>query len=550
MVAYQDGQWVVGTRATELLEWFPQRVAVATKRYIGQRWSEEIESSVRGRVPYRLLKGERGEIRVGLEGVAVPLTQVSALILSELFLDAQAHWGKPVRKAVITVPANFDDGQRQATKEAASIAGLELLRIINEPTAAALAFGFAKKFTGKAVIFDLGGGTLDVTVLEIQDGVFEVRATGGHPFLGGEDFDNRVIEWLLSQVPLEVREGVANDPLCTRRLRTAAERAKRELTSVEETQITVADLKTRSAKESTQLDVTLTREAFDSMCAPLWRRSLDVCDRVLSDAKLLPDQIDAVLMVGGMTRAPRIKQLLTGLFGREPVGGVNPDEVVAVGAAIQAEEIGNQQGARLLLDVASHSLGVGFVGTRVRRLVAKNTPIPVTAKECFIPVRAAQKEARIPIYQGESNLVAESTKLGEVLLTGLGVADRSNAPIEVSFELGADGTLTVKALHPLTKEESVLKILARTELSPEELGQLKEDQAKRVQEQSEKDFAQCLDILQELIEQAYLLELEDGERVAIDKLIELAREALEAKVWPMVATASRHLTRLLRLSRG
>ena len=427
------GERVVGNKAKALADELPRNVAYATKRFIGRRWTADLASQARYLVPYPLIAGPSGEIRIELAGQVLPLTQVSAMVLGELKLDAQAYFGRPVSKAVITVPANFDDGQRQATKEAAAIAGLEVLRIVNEPTAAAVAYGLTSSFRGRALVFDLGGGTFDVSILEVESGVFVVKATGGDPQLGGEDFDNRIVQWLLAQVPEDRREEINQDPVSMQRLKVASERAKRELTETEEAYLSITGLGSHSGGKGANIEVNtaLTRTFFETLSEPLSRRCLGVCEQVMRDAKLDPKDpkaLDAVLLVGGMTRVPLVRRLVADYFGKPPDTRMNPDEVVALGAAVHASELAQQGGAALLIDVASHSLGVGVLGSKIRWLINKNTAIPVLAKETFVPSKHGQSEARIPIYQGEGDAVGEATKLGEIVLRGLntGARDRKS----------------------------------------------------------------------------------------------------------------------------
>jgi len=555
MVACHEGQYLVGRAAREVLDWFPQRVATATKRYIGQRYSEELADAAREKLPYRIVSGPTGDIRVSLDGQVLPLTQVSALVLGELYLDAQRYFGRPVRKAVITVPANFDDGQRQATKEAAQIAGFELLRIINEPTAAALAFGLARQFTGRALVFDLGGGTLDVTVLEVSDGVFEVKATGGHPQLGGEDFDALIMGWMLDQLSPDDRALVEKDPISLRRLRTAAEQTKLDLTETESAWVHIAGLGHHGTGK-VSLDATLERRVFDQLAQPLWDRCIGICDQVLRDAKLTPDHLQAVLMVGGMTRVPRIRTVLTERLGRAPETGVSPDEVVALGAAIQGSQIGTTTGETLLLDVASQSLGVGFATQRVRRLIGKNAAIPTRAQQCFLPVSTKQSEAVIPIYQGESDYGTHCTRLGELRLTGLRGGDRSEQPILVTFELAADGTLSVSTQHPNTGEVTTLQSDARTDLSSDETGKLTKEQAARMAAMAGVDkaagfeaFSHMLDELQDLLGSSEAASWGDREREAVSRLLGVGRDALASDDWVKVATLTRGFPRLVKAAR-
>jgi molecular chaperone DnaK len=534
----RGGSRVVGEQARLLAEEAPENVAYATKRFLGRRWTAELATSARSLVLYPLLHGEAGDIRLKLGGKVLPVSQVSAMILGELKLDAQAHFGRPVSKAVITVPANFDDQQRSATKEAARIAGLEVLRIINEPTSAAVAYGLTTRFQGRALVFDLGGGTFDVSILEVEDGVFVVKATGGDPQLGGEDFDLRIVDWLLAQVDEPFREAVRGDRLSMQRLKSAAERAKRVLSEKDEALISVADLGDHSGqKRFTQLETALTRSFFQSLTEPLSRRCLDVCQQVMTDAQLDPKAIDAVLLVGGMTRVPLIRTLVSDYFGKPAAEGLNPDEVVALGAAVHASELGSQGGAALLIDVASQSLGVGVVGGVVRRLVAKNTVIPVTAKETFVPSQAGQKAARITVYQGESDRANECTKLGELTLRDLTVVSRAEVPIEVSFELASDGMFSVRAVDLTTGVGEALRIEARPELSSAEVEKLAKEQNRYALSESAKDT--------ERIDLSFLGTLERAE-----KLVRLLEQTAQETPSEQASNAVGSVKSLLEVARA
>jgi len=554
------GERVIGEMARVLGDEAPDRVAPATKRYIGRRFTPELAAAAKNVVPYPLIAGPSGEVRIKLAGKTLPITQVSAMILGELKLDAEAHFGRPVSKAVITVPANFDDGQRNATRDAARIAGLDVLRIINEPTAAAVAYGLAQKFKGRALVFDLGGGTFDVSIMELEAGVFEVKATGGDPQLGGEDFDNRIVQWLLAQVPEPYGELVSKDRLSMQRLRHAAERAKRTLTDRTEAFISVQELGDHTSLERkfTHVDTALTRDFFEQLSEPLTRRCVDVCLKAMTDAKLAPSQIDAVMLVGGMTRVPLVRRLVVDFFGKEPVGDINPDEVVALGAAVHAAELHQKQGAALLIDVATHSLSVGVLGGAVRKLITKNTPVPATAREMFLPGKAGQGTARIPVYQGESDWADECSKLGEVLLTDLTVVRREDVPIEVTFELSNEGTLTVRAVDTTTGVAEALKIDARTALQPAEVEKLAQEQGAYQQQQGAKDkvvaieqFPRILDKAEKLVR---LLEKSAEENPSEEAmtavgqmrvLLDQGRAAVKMKDTAQMAEVTRMLERLV-----
>ncbi|MDP2271652.1 MAG: Hsp70 family protein [Archangium sp.] len=489
------GDRVVGERAQMLGDEAPDRVAPATKRYIGKRWTTELATAAKAVVPYSLIQGPSGEVRIKLAGRTMPLTQVSAMLLGELKLDAEAHFGRSVSRCVITVPANFDDGQRQATREAARIAGLEVLRIVNEPTAAAIAYGLVNSVRGRVLVFDLGGGTFDVSILEMENGVFEVKATGGDPQLGGDDFDACIVQWLVAQVPDLYREAVLKDRVSMQRLRYAAERAKRTLSDQPEAFLSATELGDHSEGNDgrfCQLDTALTRDFFETLAEPLSKRCLEVVRRTLGEAKLEPENIEAVMLVGGMTRVPLVRKLVQEFFSRPAVSGLNPDEAVALGAAVHAAELANRAGATTLIDVATHSLSVGVLGGTVRKLIPRNTAVPSSSKEVFLPNRAGQTTARIPVFQGESEWADECTKLGEVVLGDLTVERRADVPIEVTFELSNEGTLSVRAVDTTTGIAEAIRIDARTTLQPQEVDKLVQEQADYASRQAEKDKALVL----------------------------------------------------------
>jgi molecular chaperone DnaK len=483
------GERVVGERAQVLGDQAPDRVAPATKRYIGKRWSAELAQGAKLVVPYPLIQGPSSEVRIKVAGRVMPLTQVSAMLLGELKLDAEAHFGCPVSRCVITVPANFDEGQRQATREAARIAGLDVLRMVNEPTAAAIAYGLFNSVHGRTLVFDLGGGTFDVSVLEMQDGVYEVRATGGDPQLGGDDFDACIVQWLMAQVPESHREAMRGDRISMQRLRYAAERAKRTLSEQTEAFISVDDLggSEGDGGKPFKLETVLTRDFFEALAEHLSNRCLEVCRAVLGEAKLKPTDLEAVLLVGGMTRVPLVRKLVQQFFSRAPVVGINPDEAVALGAAVHAIELASRAGQSMLIDVATHSLSVGVLGGTVRKLITRNTPVPAVAKSHFLPNRAGQTTARLPVYQGESDWADECSRLGEVVLSELIVEQRGEVPIEVTFELSNEGTLSVRAVDTTTGMAEAIRIDARTTLAPQEVERLSREQAQYAEEQSEKD---------------------------------------------------------------
>ncbi|QSQ22128.1 Hsp70 family protein [Pyxidicoccus parkwayensis] len=556
----KSGERVVGQAAQALGEEQPDAVVWATKRFLGRRYTPELLQQAKALVPYPLVAGPSGDVRVKLGGRVMPVTQVSAMILGELALDAQAHFGRPVTKCVITVPANFDDNQRQATREAATIAGLDVVRLVNEPTAAALAYGLSRGFEGNALVFDLGGGTFDVSILEVKSGVFEVRATGGDPRLGGEDFDQRIVQWLLAQVEDDMRHLVSQDAQSLRRLKVAAEAAKRTLTEVDEASISVSGLGDHAAsgRRSTELETVLTRSFFETLSEPLSRRCLEVCQGVMQEAKMDPRSVDVVLLVGGMTRVPLIRRLVADFFGRAPSTDVHPDEAVALGAAVQADELLRQSGQALLLDVASQSLGVGVLGGRVKRLIAKNTGVPVVARDIFFPGTSGQSEARIPVYQGESEFQDENHKLGEVVLKNLHVAARGETPLEVVFELSSEGILAVKATDLTSGNMELVRLEARPGMPQGEAEKLGAEQAHYAQTQGVVDARRAEDLFRKLLERgdklARMLQKSAQENPSpeaqaavgtVQQLLEGGRTALKSGDAAQCASIARQLTKLL-----
>ena len=556
-----DGERVVGTLAQRMAEDQPDSVVWATKRFLGRRCTPELVQEAKALVPFPLIPGPTGDVRVRLGGKVLPLTQVAAMVLGELKLDAQAHFGRKVSRCVITVPANFDDNQRSATREAASIAGLEVLRLVNEPTAAALAYGLSTQFQGNALVFDLGGGTFDVSILEVRDGVFEVRATGGDSTLGGEDFDQRIVQWLVAQVEEPLREAVAKDTSSMRRLKVAAEAAKRELTEKEEALISVAALGDYSAgaqRRLTGVETALTRGFFEVLSEPLSRRCLEVCRTVMQDAKMDPHAVDVVLLVGGMTRVPLVQRLVADFFGRTPSTDVNPDEAVALGAAIQAEQLVRQSNKALLLDVAGQSMGVGVLGGRVKRLIAKNTQVPVVAREIFLPSRAGQSEVRLPIFQGEGGFQDENHRMGEVVLRNLQAGHRADTQIEVTFSLDSEGILSVRAVDLRTGLAEQVKLEARTSLPGPEAAKLSREQAQYASAKGQQDAKQGQQQLRQLVERAEKLSrvlergaLEnpspeaDAAVARLQAMLASGQQALQTGNVEQCATIARQLTQVL-----
>ena len=479
VVAYaKSGKQLVGQIAKRQAVTNPEATVYAAKRLIGRKYSSERVQQVIKTLSYPVTCGEHDDLRVQLGGKLLSLPEISAAVLRELKLDAEASFGEPVSRAVITVPAYFNDGQRQATKDAGKIAGLEVLRIINEPTAAALAYGFGKNVSGKVAVFDLGGGTFDISVLEINKGVFDVAATGGDTLLGGEDFDNRIIEALVFGFAKEHGIDLRKDRMALQRLKDAAEKAKIELSTVNETQVNLPFICTPPGGGSAlHLQRSLTREKLEELTEDLCERTISICEQVLSEAKVRPDDLKEVILVGGMTRMPRIIAKVKNYFRREPSKGVHPEEVVALGAAVQADALTQQESRVLLLDVTPQSLGVAIAGGYARKLIPKNTTVPTSTTEVFTTSKDLQTTVKIMVLQGESEIARENELLGEFVLSGLREATRGEVEIEVTFDINSEGIVSASAKDKETGMQQSITVTASGGLTREELGEILEKQA-------------------------------------------------------------------------
>ncbi|MFT3707948.1 MAG: molecular chaperone DnaK [Archangium sp.] len=474
----KTGKMLVGQIAKRQAITNPTDTVYASKRLIGRKFSStQTQTALQG-LPYTLEAGEHDDIRVKLGDKPYSLPELSAMVLKELKLDAEAHFGKPVKKAIITVPAYFNDGQRQATKDAGRIAGLEVLRIINEPTAAALAYGFGKNVNGKIAVFDLGGGTFDISVMEIGSGVFDVIATGGDTFLGGEDFDNTIIDWLANDFEKEHRVALKADRMALQRLKDAAEKAKIELSTARETQINLPFICTPAGGGSAlHLQKTLTRDKLEELTATLVERTITLCDQVLNEAKVKAIDLREMILVGGMTRMPKVQDAVKQYFRRDPCKGVHPDEVVALGAAVQAEALTNEASDVVLLDVTPQSLGVAIAGGYVRRLIPKNTTVPTSVTEIFNTSRDNQTSVKIMVLQGEAELAHQNELLGEFILTGLRLAKRGEVEVDVTFDINSEGIVSVAARDRETGQQQSIQVTASGGLTQDELKKILEEQA-------------------------------------------------------------------------
>jgi molecular chaperone DnaK len=465
MVAFgKDGEILVGQAAKRQAVTNPENTIFAIKRLIGRRFDDPIVEKDKALVSYKIVRGDNGDAWVEANGKKYSPSQISAFILQKMKETAERHLGDKVEQAVITVPAYFNDAQRQATKDAGKIAGLEVLRIINEPTAAALAYGLDKKKAGKIAVYDLGGGTFDISILDIGDGVFEVKATNGDTFLGGEDFDKRIMDYVADEFKKQQGIDLRNDRLALQRLREAAEKAKIELSSTKETNINLPFI-TADQNGPKHLDIKLSRAKFETLVDDLVQRTIGPCMAALKDAGIEAKKIDEVVLVGGMTRMPKVQDIVKTFFGKDPHQGVNPDEVVAVGAAIQAGVLQGDVKDVLLLDVTPLSLGIETLGGVFTRLIERNTTIPAKKSQVFSTAEDNQQAVTIRVFQGEREMAADNKLLGQFDLVGIPPAPRGVPQIEVTFDIDANGIVNVSAKDKGTGKEQQIRIQASGGLS-------------------------------------------------------------------------------------
>ncbi len=481
-----DGERLVGQSAKNQAVTNPTNTLFAIKRLIGRRYEDPMVEKDKKLVPYKIVKGPTGDAWVEVNGKNYSPQQISAFILQKMKETAESKLNEPVTQAVITVPAYFNDAQRQATKDAGKIAGLEVLRIINEPTAAALAYGLDKKKEAKTIaVYDLGGGTFDISVLEIGDGVFEVKSTNGDTFLGGEDFDMRIVSYLADEFKKESGIDLRSDKLALQRLKEGAERAKKELSSSAQTEINLPYI-TADASGPKHLAMKLTRAKLESLVDDLISRTKGPCEQAIKDAGLKAAEIDEVVLVGGMTRMPKVQQVVKELFGKEPHKGVNPDEVVAVGAAIQAGVLKGEVKDVLLLDVTPLSLGIETLGGVFTRLIERNTTIPTKKSQTFSTAEDGQSAVTIRVSQGEREMAADNKSLGQFDLVGIPPAPRGIPQIEVTFDIDANGIVHVSAKDKATGKEQSVRIQASGGLSDADIDRMVKDAETHAEEDKKK----------------------------------------------------------------
>ena len=484
MVAFtKSDERLVGAPAKRQAVTNPENTVFSIKRFMGRMYGE-VENEI-GEVPYKVVKGKNNVARVKIGDKEYSPPEISAMILQKMKQTAEDYLGQKVTEAVITVPAYFNDSQRQATKEAGVIAGLEVKRIINEPTAASLAYGLDKKKNEKIAVYDLGGGTFDISILELGEGVFEVKSTNGDTHLGGDDFDQRVIDWLVKEFKKAEGVDLSKDPMALQRLKEAAEKAKMELSSTTQTEINLPFI-TATDTGPKHLNMSLTRAKFEQLCDDLFARTVEPCHTALKDAGLKASDIDEVVLVGGMTRVPKVQEIVKDIFGKEPHRGVNPDEVVAVGAAIQGGVLGGDVKDVLLLDVTPLSLGIETLGGVFTKLIEKNTTIPTRKSEIFSTAADSQTTVEIHVLQGEREMALDNKTIGRFHLDGIPPAPRGIPQIEVAFDIDANGIMNVSAKDKATGKEQSIRIEASSGLTKEEIEKMVNDAKSHAAEDKKK----------------------------------------------------------------
>jgi molecular chaperone DnaK len=551
MVAFSDSEErLVGQPAKRQAVTNPEKTLFAIKRLIGRRYDDPLVEKDKGMVPYNIVPGDNGDAWVEAGGKKYSPSQISAFILQKMKETAENYLGEKVTQAVITVPAYFNDSQRQATKDAGKIAGLEVLRIINEPTAAALAYGLEKKTNGTIAVYDLGGGTFDISVLEIGDGVFEVKSTNGDTFLGGEDFDRRIIDYLADEFKKEQGIDLRKDKLALQRLKEAAEKAKIELSSSVQTEVNLPFI-TADQSGPKHLNIKLTRAKLEALVDDLIQKTVDPCRAALKDAGLKASEIDEVILVGGMTRMPKVIETVKNFFGREPHRGVNPDEVVAVGAAIQGGVLKGEVKDVLLLDVTPLSLGIETLGGVFTRLIERNTTIPTRKSQIFSTAEDNQSAVTIRVFQGEREMAADNKLLGQFDLVGLPPAPRGVPQVEVTFDIDANGIVSVSAKDKATNKEQQIRIQASGGLSDTDIQKMVKDAEANAADDKKKrrlvearNHADSLTHSTEKNLKEYGDKIDAADRSAIETAVTELRSAMEGEDADAIEQKTQNLTTL------